>query len=84
MATQPSRVGRRFLTFAWSLSRTADLAFQRVEHLAKLVDHPVVDTLGVNVEQRAREELLTASIVICAIRQGRTSDAVRVMAALNP
>jgi hypothetical protein len=29
----------------------ADLAFQRVDHLAKLVNQPVVDALGVNVEQ---------------------------------
>ena len=33
------------------LGRSADLLFQRVDHLAKLIDHPVVDALGVHLEQ---------------------------------
>lgn len=35
------------------LSRFADLVFQRIDDLAKLVDHPVVDALGIHLKQRA-------------------------------
>ena len=40
------------LVFDLRLSRLADEVFQRVDHLAKLVDHPVVDALGVHLKQR--------------------------------